>query len=478
MNNLKTIKTLTFGQTTYEIVDEQARLDIATLNSTINNCKEQTTETSAKYFDIDYDGIISLKPEYRGASDNDTFAYSISDKGLNVAGSKASELPKRIVIPEIIGNTAVTGFQEATFYKNERLKELRLPNGIKTLPKAFCFHAKNLHTIENTEKIEVLGGGAFGTTSIKKAFFPNAKQFNASCFSKCALLTVVDIGNITEIPNQCFMGACNLSAVFGGDYVTSVGKYGFLGTRRLRNLSFISNLNSLSEYAFMGSRVTLDNLPSTCTVGTYSTYKQYNNGVDYWSGCTYTPCETPLLTLFNQNNPLWVGLNVGNNDTKYSQGCGTIVGAEIYSALEGVEFSTPKDFEAVLASIDPTLLDKDMGYSTQAVEIFEALGYSVDYYSIVDNGAITNCEITNSPLQKIYDALADGALLYKCISTYTGINGGHVVIGYGVNEIGELLVADSDNTLSDLGIYKSLKYSMPLQALGTANCDIIVVQKK
>lgn len=84
---------------------------------------------------------------------------------------------------------------------------------------------------------------------------------------------------------------------------------------------------------------------------------------------------------------------------------------------------------------------------------------------------------TKEALQKVYDELAQGALVHKSIGTYGNINGGHVVLVYGVNSIGELLVADSAPTLNNVGIYENFKYSMPIHMLGSQECDCIIVKK-
>ena len=477
MENLKSMETLTIEQTIYEVVDAKAREDIQQLNTALAIEKEKAQETDAKYFEIDYDGIISLKPEYRGdasttsvdSSGQPAYPFSVSDNGLGVAGSKISELPERIVIPAVINEIAVTGFQNGMFYHNNRVKEIVLPDNVIRISRGFCREALHLCSVENTESITHIEASAFNQTSIQKALFPNLQQIENSAFSRCPLLIVAHIGNtITEIPTQCFMGCSKLSAILGGSCVTSVREHSFFATRRLKNLPFLSQLTSIGDYAFFSSRVTYDwdSISDTCNFGTNATYQQFNN-TDYWTGISYTACENELGSLFHQYNPEWVEEKVCNVNRTYASGCATICVAEIYSALEGVSFSSPKDFETVLETINPSLLDLDMAYISNAFSVLQALGYTLTHYT----------SIGQSELQNIYNSLSNGALIYKTIMVQEDVDGGHAVVGYGVNEIGELMVADSATYNRLVGVYENLTYSMPFQALGSSQCDVIIVHK-
>ena len=105
------------------------------------------TPTDEKFFDIDYDGIVSLKAEYRGhptASNIGSYPYSESDMGADNDGSKIDELPEKIVIPEVINGRTVVGFQPGMFYANYRVKEIVFPISVTAIPEAFALEAKYL----------------------------------------------------------------------------------------------------------------------------------------------------------------------------------------------------------------------------------------------------------------------------------------------------------------------------------------------
>lgn len=429
-------------------------------------------ETDSKYFDIDYDGLISLKPQYRGASEKSTMPYSISDNGVGVNGSKINELPERIVIPEIIGTTAVTGLQEGMFYCNRRIKSLVLPKSVTSLPANFVCRAINLESLENTEQVVNLGNTSLAYTNLKKAFFPNLKTMGTATFANSSNLAIVDIGNnITELPTGAFNQMENLSYILGGANVTKIGAKAFAIDRRLRNLSFLQNLTSIGQQAFYDSRVNFEEaypalVANGCTFGTEATYKQINGDTDYWTGVEYTPCENPLRSLFHQKDPRWNDEYVGSTNFEYgASGCSIVTISEIYSALEQVDLDSPIEFVEILES-------KNIDYSdfqtTNAVNgIFTALGY--------DTEIITSMNSTN--LKKVYDALKDGALVWKTHMIYGNNSTGHANLVYGVNGIGELLIADSGLQNHNLEQYTNHLSSMPIYTTGDSEMDCIIVKK-
>ncbi|MBQ9095856.1 MAG: hypothetical protein IJY53_05935, partial [Akkermansia sp.] len=63
----------------------------------------------AEYFTITEDGVLSLKPEYRGEPAKTTYPDAISDMGVGVAGSQNAELPEHLVIPEVVDIPGIIG---------------------------------------------------------------------------------------------------------------------------------------------------------------------------------------------------------------------------------------------------------------------------------------------------------------------------------------------------------------------------------
>lgn len=437
-----------------------------------------------RYFEIDADGIVSLKPEYRGALSYPATAYpyAVSDNGLNVAGTKNSELPSVLVIPQNIDGEEVKGFQMGIFCDNRQVKEVTIPKTVKTIPGGFGRGAFNLEKVTNTEQIESIGTAAFCLCGIREAIFPNITSLGNLCFQVASCLIRADLGHITTIPKQAFYNCENLSEV-KADKVTSVGQLAFWGTRRLKTLPFLSKVTSLGVNAFWSSRCDLETLPGNCTFDeTYlSCYKQWND-TDYWTGVTYEPCKNPLGSLFHQKDPRWANKEVkytdkngklwtykdenGNTCTFGANGCAFFTLMEIYSAFMGVQFNSPEEFFPIIEAAG--MLSVDYRDKEGWCQIANAIGLETE---LLDT-------MTSANLKKMYDALKDGELLYKSVMGKTTINGGHAVLAYGINSDGEMLIADTSMHCWEIGIYENHKTAWHVYKQGNKDCDCVIVKKK
>lgn len=437
------------------------------------------TATDERFFDIDYDGIVSLKPEYRGhptTSEITSYSYSESDMGADKDGSLIDELPEKIIFPEVICGTAVTGFQPGMFMHNPRITEIVLPSVVSKLPDYFCRYAMNLRSVHNTEHVTELGKVVFGYTRIEKALFPNLQKVTTASLGACEFLYIADIGNnLTELPTQFLAYNYMLSAVKGGEKVTKIGPKAFYQTRNLKNLSFLSNVTSMGDNAFYLSRVQFDwsTLNGKCTFGKFST-PIIDNTEDYWSDVSYTACENRLVTLMSQVDKEWKDEYCGTTGLTYEYCCSVFSTLHIHSAITGKNYSHPDEFVSELKAIDDSLLSKEKIPSKFAnqVELFNSLGYKTTTYTSA---------ITTEVYQAVFDALARGA--YVCVEVSTSIseNNGHVVVLYGINSIGETLIADSayaHQKYQEYGIEKALfLYRMPMQNTTGPNSKIIIIEK-
>ena len=440
------------------------------------------------YFDIDYDGIISLKPEYRGNSSSEEYTYSISDRGLDKEGSKILELPEILFIPQDIDKEEVRGFQPGIFRHNERIKILILPLGIKTLPEYFAAESIYLEEVKNLEQIENLHKAALAQTRIKEAYLPNLKNMEESVFMYCARLARVDIGNhIDTIEEKAFNGCSDLVDFIGGEKVTSIKAKAFYSTRRLRNLPLVKNVVSIGDEAFASSNVDFEKEgyydETRCTYGSYATYRQFNDFNDadarYWEGVEFTPCKNPLNSLFHQKNVKWKDKQIGNyvykdengnnTDKPYTyggNGCALCTLASIYSAFTGVKFDSPEEFVELIYSKGLNIYD--FRYRDDWCSIAEGLGLTVvKKYDM----------LTKSSLQHCYQELKNGALLYSSLGVPKyDMDGGHATLIYGINSDGEVLTSESSMYIDKIGIYENFKDSCYIYQRGSRECDMVIVK--
>lgn len=461
----------------YDYEEEEARDVLAQL---LQIADDNNNETDDKYFDIDYDGIISLKPEYRGDTTDEyatNYPYSKSDNGVGVEGSRIFELPARIIIPQNVNGEQVTGFQKGMFCHNHRIKEVVIPSNVKTIANGTFREAIYLKKVENTEQIESIGSGSFSWTRVEELRFPNLLTIGSNVFVNCSCLRVIDIGKITNIKGTSFQYCENLTEVLGGSNVTTIGNFAFYGTRRLKELPFLANVTSVGNQAFWSSRCDFEEVYNTmvangCTFGLYATYKQFND-TDYWTGVAFTPCKNPLNSLFHQKDIRWADKTIANYVDENGEpctyggnGCAFCTLVEIYSAFEGVKFNSPEEFVPILES--KGLLQYDYRYGDGWCSIAEGLGYTTDYISTM----------TPENLTKIYDALSKGALLYKSTMGHASVDGGHATLGYGINTEGEMLISETSMHCNEVGIYENHKNAWHIYKHGSKDCACVIVKKQ
>lgn len=451
--------------------DENGNVDVRTIDS----------DRHAEYFEISVDGVVSLKPEYRGESTISGYPHSVSDNGLGAAGTKNGKLPEILVIPQNVSGEEVTGFQPGMLCGNERVKEITIPSTVKVIPGGFVRSAINLEKVTNTEQVENIGSGAFSWTRIKEAMFPNLTTLGKNVFKNASCLVRADLGKMTTIPGTTFYNCENLTDVRAGN-VTSIGNTAFWCTRRLKSLPFLASVKSLGGNAFWSSRCDLEALPSDCTFDTayQSCYKQWND-TDYWTGVTYEAHKNPLGSLFHQKNPAWANKEVKYTDrngkmwtytdesgavcTFGANGCAFFTLLEIYSAFMGVNFDSPEEFFPILE--DAGVLGIDYRYKDGWCQMANGLGFETEFISVM----------TTANLQKMYDALKDGALLYKSTMGNDTPDGGHAMLGYGINSDGEMLTVDTSMHCHEIGIYEAHKTAWHIYKHGSKECDCVIVRK-
>ena len=415
--------------------------------------------SSEQYFDITADGLVSLKPEYRGTG-HASYEYSVSNNGVGKVGSKNSELPAALVIPDIVNKIAVKALAPSMFMLNDAVKSITIPSGITVIPARFCVRALQLKEIHGTSNIQIIEHGAFKMSALKKVSFPNLRELTGTeHFAGCAYLVSADIGDmITELSDSCFYYCEMLESISGGANLTKIGNMALRGTHRLKNVSFAQNLKEIGKHGFNASG--LNHYWHThygCDCDTYATPAQWNP-TDYWSGCTYKPCVTQLRSTFHQENPAWNDAALKNvtdlteTEKGYVDNCVTNAAAMAYSALEGVDISSPADFIRAVKAKDPSITEDYSVSDVVGTKIyFNALGYEAElcYYG--------------EDLQKLYDALAEGHLVVGTILGQNEGYNGHAALFYGVTENGEIMACDSESYRSNFGDYSAVTYAKRIQ---------------
>lgn len=457
MKTVKITQTPILAQAT-ETTNILVEQDGVTSRISADKIANNNADIHAKYFQISDDGVITLKREYRGAATKDNYENAVSDMDLGVAGSLNALLPDHLIIPEIVDGKAVTSLGTAIFRYNNAIKNVTLPSTITSVPDLCfdsCLYLKNVY---NTEHITSVGNAAFQKSGIVFANFPSLEALGANTFFECLEIVFADIGKVNELGGLVFYGCKKLNRVKSENPITKVGNKCFTGTHNLQHADF-SGLTSAGASAFLRSGVDFPEGLNTSGFGTDETYLQYSP-VDYWSDRTFTPCENPLPTHLCQEDERWTNREIGTSGKTYSEGCLFFSIMHIYCGLKKIHWSTVYEMEAEVERKDPTWLDSFIPeMDADAEEQMEKLGLSAIPYGLSDSATVATLNEDN--LQDLYDALA--ANKYVLMGYDEDFN--HVVVIYGVNEKGELLVADSENASWTNGKREPLKYALPIYKL-------------
>ena len=427
--------------------------------------------TDGKYFDITADGIISLKPEYRGASpaaaDSASMGLSVSDNGTGLVGSRNRALPEEIIIPATVGGVAVTGYAPGMFYYNSRPRKITLLPTVAAIPTGFCGNCINLQEVAGTEAVRTIGQQGFAYSGITEIRLQGLTELAAggSQFQCCANLALADLGGtITNIPKACFRFCEKLDKLEGCENVSTLGSLALFFTKSLKAPSFMENLdmeevNKPGVLALMLSRAN-------------------PTGFIADPGGNFTACATRMYSTFEQNDPRWawkpiVGLR------KYDRGCMYVSFAMMYSALEKQELRTPEEFVEMLFATNPDLAQEDAGADGTlaglehiAQTMADTWGHSWTLYR----------EVTPAAVQAVYDALATTGktkrvvVQARVVGDESGSN--HAVVIYGINATGEVLVVDSESAAQSLDIYEAAVYAMPIQNLCRATDYLLIMAKE
>ena len=417
-----------------ELEDRLKWLD-ALYNQTINH---------VQYFDIDNNGLISLKPPYRGVGSK-SYAYSVSDNGAGIKGSLSEVLPEHLYIPLEINGIQVTGFQIGTFAKNYRIKEITLHNNITSLPDRLFSHSLQFEKLNCTEQITSIGTGCFTYTHIIKINVPNLQTAKMGAFATAAYLQKINIGNtITTLPEQMFYACSALASVEGGAAVTSIGKKCFFCTHNLKSLPLLANSGLvLGEQAFYHSRIQFDWASRDSSAdGAYAT-PVVDNTTDYWSGASFTTCTNTINSRLSQSDPEYKNDPIGTTGLSFNYGCAYFAALHIHSAFSKAKYAHPQQFINELAQNEATAQyltnAKQLSVFANDLQFFKDLGYDATQYN----------ELTSTTYQAMLNAIANGALVFtQCTYANNQINSndsnlGHIVVLYGINNSGEVHVLDS-----------------------------------
>ena len=335
--------------------------------------------SSVEYFDIETDGTIYLKPEYRGSAidfkTNSSIVtdlgetvcknmndYSESDNEFGKDGSKISSLPEVLYIPNEVKGTKVTKLAPAMFAYNKRVKQVVLPQGITTIPNECFAYAIHLESVKNLESVTTVEYGSFFASGVLEIDLPNLTTLGQRAFMKSGHLKKIHLGKIATIPDRCFEHCNDLEEITNDGTITTVGSGVFFNTVKLKKADFVSSLTNIGSYAFNRCALNFD----------WVAFKEKNPSVvfgDYatplqMAGSSLTSAHYNIKTKerilpaplrINQGDPRWRDTQLNINET-HNTGCRYFSVMNAYCGIRGLNYDNAYELDeinkAIIVEID------------------------------------------------------------------------------------------------------------------------------
>lgn len=373
----------------------------------------------AKYFEIEQNGTIYLKPQYRGATID--FAtdksilkdlgkancdillnYAKSDIGVGSEGSETNSLPETLYIPNEVNGIEVKYLAPAMFAYNKRVKQIILPSFVIAIPTECFAYAIHLEKVLNTKQIKSIGYASFYACGVLELDMPNLTTLGKRAFMKAGHLKKINVGKITAFPNECCGHCASLKEIVNSNIITTVGDIAFYNTPSLKKADFISDLKNIGAYAFNRCSINFDWVAfkeangDTVKYGTNATPLQTNTSLDkkHYNIRTES-CELPAPLRIEQSNPEWVNKQI-NNFYNFNMGCVFFSIMNAYCGIKGVKYDEPYSLVEINKSMgvpqqyqenitDVTTLDsyfktldEESKYPKQAGKIIKYMGDSTN----------------------------------------------------------------------------------------------------
>ena len=434
-----------------------------------------------KYFDIDINGMVCLKPAYRGAlpEKRSAYTYAISDAGIGVVGTKNSELPERVVIPDMVKGLPVKSMAVGMFCNNMVVKEIVLPAAVTAIPDQWC-RESCVEKVLNTQNITSIGGYGFQKSRLLYANFPNLQTIlGKAAFYICNNLRFANIGNVTAIPSRCFAQCGSLTEVKSNQAVTSIGDHAFATTESLRKVSFLpptDKMQSVGQRAFFSTGLNFTNAQWNSfsdNFGTEATPAQIHQ--DIWSECAVTPHLNGLPTAFGQTDPRWKDLpiytgtnNYGETQKTYYYGCVFFAIITAYCGLHNLSFDTVQDLAAYLDEHHSGWRPLFSSNGDHIAPFITHLSMTCEQLPFPDASSTDTMAQKTAKLQHLYDQISSGKYITFTVRGGESMYDGHAVVAFGLTEDKRFVISNSAGSLTP-NMYDSTQYALPYQNLCIRN---------
>ena len=422
--------------------------DIAAINHSVTPIVEKGN--------MNYEAIGGVLVRKRYTDEDFIFKYSVMDEekhtisidGFSSAGMANEDFDKidlviapKYIINDVsytvvkIGYAAFTTDDTAAAYweANGDIETIVLPKTVTEIGNYAFLVLKeqdnliahtSLKRITGLDNVNTVGAQAFKNIPyITELYMPKLVNIGDKAFNQLANIREITLSDeLKVIPLGCFQSCFKLVSVNGDFTLTDIGEKAFVYCYNLKNLKITDALTSVGPRAFDKCKFDYDwSQLTSCTFGKNATkFQRFGDILN--ENYDVTPCNhyKHKVIAYTQSYRDWREFAFGNGYTMGLNGCTWCALTAAYNAMNNTNYN-PKEMNDLVRSVKETLANEKVHANTTYLNINISEDISVD--------SATN-------INRIYTELSQGNLI--------GLNGdGHITLCYGVNENGEIMVADS-----------------------------------
>lgn len=422
--------------------------DIAAINHSVTPIVEKGN--------MNYEAIGGVLVRKRYTDEDFIFAYSVLDEekhtisidGFSSAGMANEDFDKidlviapKYIINDIsytvvkIGDSAFTTDTTGSDYweANGDIETVVLPKTVTEIgTSAFLVLKKQDNVIAHTslkritglDNVNTVGAYAFKNIPyITELYMPNLVNIGDKAFIQLANLREITLSDeLKVIPLGCFQSCFKLVSVKGDFTLTDIGQKAFMYCYNLKELKITDALTSVGIRAFDKCKFDYDwSQLTSCTFGENATkFQRFGDIIN--ENYDLTPCNhyEHKVIAYAQSYRDWREYAFGNGYTMGLNGCTWCALTAAYNAMNNTNYN-PKEMNDLVRSVNDILANEKVYANTTYLNIKISEDISVD--------SATN-------INRIYTELSQGNLIGLC-------GDGHITLCYGINENGEIMVADS-----------------------------------
>lgn len=157
-----------------------------------------------------------------------------------------------------------TVYADTVYYEGEVLKNLVIPDGIRTIGHAAFYNCKTLETVTFPDGLDAVWDYAFaGCTNLKDFVFPKSLTWiGAYAFLRCNSLTKLEFTeNIRTIYGSAFSNCKNIKIVYMYPQQLELGKYTFSGCSNIKVILYTGTEEAWNMLIAQNKETGLEEIP-------------------------------------------------------------------------------------------------------------------------------------------------------------------------------------------------------------------------